>query len=81
MEMRSFRKAKEKGLVTVKKYGDSFNIEKRQFSPDHGEEIAPQVATVTRAEITAQRDAAQETVTEANALLAEFDALEGKHPV
>lgn len=75
MNLTDFAASKAKGLVEVKRYGDSFNIVQRQFNAATGEEIAPQIATVSRQEVTAQRDAAQKTVTEANAIIAEFDRL------
>lgn len=75
MQLKNFRAACAAGNVAVKRYGDSFNIEKRQFDPDTGSEMSPQIATVSREEIVRQRDEAQKTVDEANALLAECDKL------
>lgn len=75
MNVNNYRQSKQSGYVELKKYGQSFQCLKRQFSQDTGEEIAPQAATFTRKEIENQRSVCADTLADLDALLADIDAL------
>lgn len=75
MQLASYTTAKAQGALELKRYGQSFQIVKRQFDPDTGAETVPATQTFTRAEIQRQRDEHAKALAECDALLTDLDAL------
>lgn len=75
MEIKHYPKHKEKGSCKLARYGQSFQMQVRQFDQHTGEETAPIVQTISREEIQRQRDELAAQLAGADALLADMDAL------
>lgn len=75
MNVNKYRESQKRGLVTVQKYGSSFQAIKRQYDPETGTETVPATGTFTREEIVKQREICAETLDDLDALLADIDAL------
>ena len=75
MNIKSYRDAREKKLVTVNRIGPNFTILKRRFDPDSGVEISPEGEIFRREDIEKQRAEHQTFVDELTTLLADLDAL------
>ena len=52
-DVRTYMQKKEKGLVKIRKFQNKFMIFYRRFDPETGDELEPQVATVTKDSVEA----------------------------
>lgn len=75
MDIAQYPKQKAKNLVTVKKYGQHFQITVAQYDPATGEEILPISQTVTREQYQKDRDLCAERLAAYDVLLADMDRL------
>ncbi len=75
MDIINFPKQKEKGLVSIKRYGQHFQISVAQFDPLLGEVLPPITQTVTREQYQQDRDSCAARLAAYDAVLAEMDAL------
>jgi len=75
MDVSKYAESKLAGNVILKRYGDSFQCEKRQFNPETGAEITPQISTFTEKELLNQKDVAMKLLESINAMLADLQLL------
>lgn len=78
MDVIKYPTQKQKGGVTIAKYGKSFKIVARAYDPDTGEETLPVEGVVTREQMAEEKRLTQERLAALDMLLADMDALANK---
>jgi hypothetical protein len=75
MDVSKYTESKQAGNVVLKRYGESFQCEKRQFNPETGAETTPAISTFTELELTNQQAMAVKLLASINEMIADLRAL------
>lgn len=78
MNIGNYTNEKAAGRVKVERYGKDFQISKRRFNPETGEETTPEVEAFSRDQIQKQLETHQKAVIDITAFLNDLDSLEAK---
>lgn len=74
MSLQDYKEGRDRGTLKIRKFGDVYELEKRQFSPHNGAEQTPERMTVTRESINEQKSDIEAQLAIANTLLGDMDA-------